>query len=345
VRDELAAIAEDLPRPVAGRTGLAAVKLGEFFRFNRVQGASLGSAYAWEPGVPYLRVIGQARYGFKDGRVLWGLTARRDAPGALVELEVARRLADVDPRSSGTSLGNSLSALFFAHDDADYMLATGGRLTITRPLGRFAEWSAGLGLEEQRSVSTRAGSVFNDWLGGDGILPPNPGVLAGLYATSRVRLDYAGAATRWRLGADGLAGEGRRAARLWGDAEQQLGPARLRVAAGAASAGAPPQLLLRAGGPRTVRGHAFGAQAGRAMWAAQLEVGVPRARGFVPFVFADAGAAGEPDRVFTAEPLLAAGFGLGLHLLIAELRLEIARSLGRTRADGVRVDVLFRRTR
>jgi hypothetical protein len=49
--------------------------------------------------------------------------------------------------------------------------------------------------------------------------------------------------------------------------------------------------------------------------------------------------------VFADEPLLAAGFGVGLHLLITELRLEVARSLGATRSEGVRVDLLFRATR
>ncbi len=345
VRDELAALAEDLPRQWAGRTGIAPVKYADFFRFNRVQGVSLGSAFAWEPGPAYLRLIGQARYGFKDGRVLWGVTARTDAPRGLSELTVSRRLADVDPRSNGTSLGNSLSALFAGHDDADYMLATGVRATITRPLGRRSEWSLSGGWEEHRSVSTRAGSVFTDWFGGDGILSPNPAVRNGTYRVTGMRLDRAGVATRWRIGGDGLSGDGVDGVRLWGDLEQHLGPGRLRLAAGIATDTGIPQLLLRAGGPRTVRGHRFGAQVGRAMWAAQLEVGVPRARGLVPFVFADAGAAGAPDRVFADEPLLAAGFGVGLHLLITELRLEVARSLGATRTEGVRVDLLFRATR
>jgi hypothetical protein len=341
---ELAAIAADLPSRWVGRTGITAVKFGEFFRFNRVQGVSLGSAYALETGAPYLRLIGQTRYGFKDGRMLWGLTARRDAPRGLLELEVSRRMADVDPRSTGTSLGNSLSALFAGHDDADYMLVTGVRVTDTRPLGRRSEFSYAIGFEEHRSVRTRAGSVFNDWLGGDGILPPNPAVRDGTYFWSRLRLDHAGTATRWRLGGEGLNGDRVQATRLWADLDQRLGPARLRLAIGGASHDSVPQLLFRAGGPRTVRGHAFGAQVGRAMWSAQLEAMVPR-RGVVPFVFADAGAAAEPDRVFRDEPLLAAGGGLALNLFFAELRLEVAQSVGHTRVDGPRVDLLFRATR
>lgn len=345
VRDELAAVAEDLPSQWVGRTGITAVKFAEFYRFNRVQGVSLGSAYSLELGVPYLRLIAQSRYGFKDGRFLWGLTARRDAPGGLVELEVARRLADVDPRSNGASLGNSLSAQFAGHDDADYMQAIGARLSFTRPLGQRSEWSARLGVEQQHSVATQAGSFFNDWFGGDGVLPANPPVRDGTYGTAGLRLDYSGTATRWRLGTDGLAGDGIAGARVWGDVEQRLAFVRLRLAGGGASRADVPQLLLRAGGSRTVRGHDFGAQAGRAMWSAQLEIMVPGGKGLVPFVFADAGAAGEWDRVMRDQPLLAAGAGVSLHLLITELRIEVARSLGPTRADGVRVDLLFRPTR
>ena len=345
MRDELAAVAADLPAQWVGRTGITPVKIGEFFRFNRVQGVSLGSAYAVETGLPYLRLIAETRYGFKDGRVLWGLTARRDAPKGLLELDVSRRLTDVDPRSRGTSLGNSLSALFAGHDDAHYMLATGTHLTLTRPAGRLSEWSLRLGFEDQRSVSTKSGSVFTDWFGGDGILPPNPAVRDGAYGVAGVRLEHAGLALRWRVGADGLASEGLAGGRVWADLEQRLGLARVRLAAGDVSRADVPQLLLRAGGPRTVRGHPFGAQTGRAMWSAQVELMAPSRRGLVPFVFIDAGAAGDWNRVFRDSPLLGAGAGLSLHLLIADLRLEVARSFGSTRADKTRIDLLFRPVR
>lgn len=345
LREELAAVAADLPSRWVGRTGITPVKFGEFFRFNRIQGVSLGSAYALETGAPYLSFIAQTRYGFKDGRVLWGLTARRDAPGGLLELDVSRRFADVDPRSTGTSLGNSLSGLLAGHDDAHYMLASGGGLKLTRPAGRLSEWSVRLGFEDHRSVSTKSGSVFTNWFGGDGILPPNPPVRDGQYGAAAVRVEHAGQQSRWRVGADGLVGEGLAAGRVWADVEQRLGLARIRLGLGDASRVDVPQLLMRVGGPRTVRGYPFGAQTGRAMWSAQAELMAPRSRGLVPFVFVDAGAAGDWDHVFRDTPLLAAGGGLSLHLLIADLRLEIARSFGPLRAGKARVDLLFRPTR
>ena len=344
VRDELATLAEDLPQQWMGGTGLTAVKLGEFFRFNRVTGVSLGSAYSWEPGMPFVRLIGSLRYGFQDGRVYWGLTARRDAPRGLLELDVSRRLAEADPRSSGGSLGNSLNALFLTHDDADYYLALGVRATATRPIGKLSQFQIGLGFEQQRSVSNQAGSVINDWFGGDGILQPNPPIQDGNFGTAMLRLDHSGASTRWKIGADGLLGEGIVATRIWGDAEQRLRFFRMRLGAGYADQAAPPQLLLRAGGPRTVRGHQFGVQVGRAMWSAQAEFMLPR-KGLEPFVFADVGAAGDPDNVFAMEPLIGVGGGLSLNLMLWELRLEVGKSIGHTRVEDARVDLLLRATR
>ena len=341
VTAELATLAEDLPQEWVGGTGITAVKFAEFFRFNRVSGVSLGSAYAWQPGIPFVRLIGSLRYGFDDGRVYWGVTARRDAPRGLFELEVSRRLAEPDPRSTGGSLGNSLNALFLTHDDADYYLALGVRATATRPVGKLSQFQVGLGFEDQQSVTTQTGSVINDWFGGDGILPPNPPIQDGTYGTGMVRLDHWGAATRWKLGGDGLLGEGIFATRIWGDAEQRLRYLRVRLSAGYADRAAPPQLQFRAGGPRTVRGHQFGVQGGRAMWSAQAELILPR-KGLEPFVFGDVGAAGDPENVFTMEPLIGVGGGLSLNVLLAELRLEVAKSIGHTRVDDVRVDILLR---
>jgi hypothetical protein len=345
VRDELSAIAQDLPAHVLGRSGRPYGRIGEFFRFNRVQGVSLGGGYAWEPGIPYTRFSLQTRYGFKDRRFLFGASVRRDMPGGLWELELARRLADVDPASHGTSFGNSLTALFAGHDNADYMLTAGGRLSYTRPLGRFTEWTMRAGVEDQRSVSTRSGSKLHDWFGGDGLLPSNPPIRDGTFAVWGTQLDHRGAATQWRLGADAVGGDGVAGARWWGDLDRRLGPARLHLAAGGASRTDVPQLLARAGGPRTVRGHDFGARAGAAMWAAQLEVHAPLRGALVPFVFADVGAAGSAGRVFRDRPLLAAGGGLALNLLFAELRLEVARSLGPLRTPNARVDLVFRAVR
>ena len=341
VTAELASLAEALPPEWVGGTGVTVVKAGEFFRFNRATGVSLGTAYAWQPGMPFLRLIGSVRYGFEDGRVYWGLTARRDAPRGLFELDVSRRLAEPDPRSTGGSLGNSLNALFLTHDDADYYLALGVRATATRPIGKLSQLQIGLGFEEQQSVSNQASSAINDWFGGDGILQPNPPIQDGTYATGMVRLDRPGTATRWKVGADGLLGEGLFATRIWGDAEQRLRFLRVRLAAGYADRAAPPQLQFRAGGPRTVRGHQFGVQVGRAMWSAQAELTLPR-KGLEPFVFGDVGAAGDPETVFSMEPLIGVGGGLSLNLVLAELRLEVAKSIGHTRVEDVRVDLLLR---
>lgn len=356
VQAELAQLAEALPPDWTGGGGASLVRLGETFRFNRVQGASLGAVYGWRPDVPFLSVLAHARYGFADQRVLGGFTLRREAPSGLWELALARHLADVDPRSNGAGLGNSVSALFAGHDDADYVLASVARLSYTRASGGVGgggpgggggppvEWTFRAGFETHRSVTARAGSGINDFFFGDGRFQPNPPAREGSYAVAGLMGDRAGLRARWRLGADGLADEALAGARVWADMRHRVGPVTLALAGGAVSRGDVPQLLLRAGGPRTVRGYDFGARVGRAMWAAQLEVGLRR-RGsgvLLPIVFADAGNAAAPDAIFRTTPLLGVGAGLSANLLVAELRLEFSKSVGFYNDGGARLDLLFR---
>ncbi len=350
VQAELAQLAEALPPAWTGGGGASLARLAEIFRFNRVQGASLGAVYGWRPDVPFLSVLAHARFGFADKRVLGGITVRREAPSGIWELALARRLADVDPRSNGTGLGNSVSALFAGHDDADYVLASGARLSYTGASGPGGggsgafEWSLRAGFETHRSVTARAGSGINDFFFGDGRFQPNPAAREGSYAVAGLVLDRAGGHTRWRLGADGLAGEALAGARVWTDLRHRVGPVTFVLGGGAVSRSDVPQLLLRAGGPRTVRGHDFGTRVGRAMWAAQLELALRR-RGssvLMPIVFADAGNAAAPDSIFRATPLLGVGVGLSVNLLVTELRLELSKPVGFYNDGRARLDLLFR---
>lgn len=338
----LARLTEDLPAEWVGRGGIYPTQLGQLVRFNRVQGLSLGGALAWQPGPAFTEVRARARYGFSDGRLVGSVALVREAPGGTWELEAGRDLKGVDPLGAGGGLGPSLNALLSGHDDADYLLAAGGRLTHRRLIGSSAEWSITAGAERHRSVTARAESGPHDFLFGDGLFPPNPAVREGWYGIGSVALDARRPALRGTVGTDVLADGQIAVARVWASASGRWGPALLRVAAGAASRQDVPQMLLRAGGPATVRGYDFGARVGEGMWAGQLELVLRPRRLVTPILFVDVGSAGGFDAVLDTQPLVGVGGGVSLFLLATELRLELSRSVGAEQAARARFDLLFR---
>jgi len=342
---DLAQIGEDLPNEWMGRGGLQLTRLGDLFRYNRVQGVSLGGAYAWRPGPQFTTVLFRARYGLTDGRFLPEVALRRDAPTGLWELSVGKVQVDVDPFSRGLSLANSINALFAGHDDADYMIALRARLRRSALIGSKVEWSVYTGIEDQESARGTATSVLHDFFIGDGEFPANPPIRDGAYGVIGVEFDGRHEHTRWRIGIDGQFGEGLAVGRAWGEASRGIGPWRLNVVGGAASRDDVPQKLLRAGGPNTVRGYDFGTRAGEALWAAQVELVLRRHRTVRPLLFADVGNAGSFATLFSDSPLIGLGGGLSFALLITELRLSVSKSVGAHNEQPARFDILFRAPR
>ena len=342
---ELARISEDLPGGWVGRGGLRLARFGDLFRYNRVQGVSLGGTYEWSPGPPFTTVLIRARYGLTDGRFLPEVLVRRDAPSGLWELSAGKVQADVDPFSRGLSLSNSINAVFAGHDDADYMVALRARLRRGGLIGSDVEWSVYAGFEDQESARGTATSILHDFFFGDGAFPPNPPIRDGAYGVGGIELDGRRHHTRWRLGLDGQFGDRLIVARGWGAASLQAGPVRVRAVGGAATRDDVPQKLLRAGGPNTVRGYDFGTRTGEALWAAQLELALRPDRVVQPVLFADAGNAGPFGTVFRDSPLIGIGAGLSLSLLVTELRLTVSKSVGTNNEQPARFDILFRAPR
>jgi hypothetical protein len=345
--DELGRLAEDLPTGMTGLGSPGFVRWGEMLRFNRIQGLAIGGTWSARPHVPFTTVFFRGQFGLADTRVLGSVTAERDAPGGLWDLSLFHSLRDVDPFSSGTSMANSFNALFAGHDDADYVLATGARLGLRKRLGRRWEWQGRIGVERQASVAADAESALHDVFFGDGLFPPNPPVRSGAWGSAGMVLDRVGVRGSLRVGADALGGgrDDLAAGRVWTEMRLVLSPFRATVLGGLVSRDDVPQLLLRAGGPRTVRGFDFGARAGEVMWAVQLEAAVPRSGALKPFVFADVGYAGPRNSVTTTSPLIGVGGGLSVFLLITEFRIEVSKSVGAFNQGDARVDLLFRPAR
>jgi hypothetical protein len=334
----LARLAEDLPDDVVGRRrfGVAWERAADVFRFNRVEGASLGLGYSVRPSMPFTSVNAVARFGLSDHRLTGSLTWRWDGPEARVDVVAYRSVQEVEPWHS-PGFGGSLNAVFAGHDDADYYLAHGGGFGFTPNHGPLGETRISVMVEKQASMVALARSSVNDALGGDGLFPWNPPVKGGFYLrAAATRSDRLGP-LELRHSVDLLTGDGGTALRGWGSlrvASGALGyPVVLGVTGGAVVGDELPQMQLRVGGPRTVRGYDYGTRAGARGWAAQLDAGLRRHGVLMPMVFADVGNVTGGGR-----PLV--GVGAGLSVLAGLLRFDVSRGLSPT--TELRFDMGFR---
>jgi hypothetical protein len=309
-----------------------------------VQGLSLGvGGRVRVPGSDFTDLFATARYGFSDERVTGRLAVVRDAPGGRLSLSAYRDIGDVDPFSPGRTLANSFNAIFTAHDDGDYYLATGGGIAFVSSVAVGTDLFVSVRGERQRSVAREARSSVNDFLGGTGLFPGNPPILEGDFGVASVRVARL-AGFRWSLAAEGMAGEGEIFGRAYGDLRFSRGGARgytLRVKAGLANADAPPQLQFRLGGMQSVRGFAYGQQMAAAFWAAQLDVSPFRGT-IRPILFADAGQAAAAGDLFQSEALVGAGIGLSVYsplLRTTLIRLDLSRPV--SHEGDWRFDLVF----
>jgi hypothetical protein len=320
-------------------------RLADVVRYDRAQGLSLGLGYRLRvPGMRFTNLFGSVRYGFSDDRVTGRLTLVRDAPEGRFALGGYRDVTGVDPLSPGHTAGNTLDALFLAHDDADYLLVEGGAASFETSLRPGLDLALSARVEKETSVVRKAKSEVNDFLGGDGIFPPNPPVDEGTFAGGSARLSHAGR-VRWALTADVLGGEGRATGRLFGDLRAEVGGdagATLRLKAGAATSPTLRQMEFRLGGQATVRGFDYGARRGQAFWAAQLDV-TPFSGRLRPVAFIDAGQAARPGDLFSSTAF--AGAGLGASFFGGALRLDLSHPLTPDNGGKVRFDIVVQAVR
>jgi hypothetical protein len=342
---DLARIEEDLAPELLMRPrfGLAWETVGDLARFNRVQGFSAGLGVRLRPPIAFTTVVLAGRYGFSDQRVTGSALVRRDAPGGLLEARVFHHVLEAEPWTRGLSLGNTLNATFAAHDDADYYLGSGASVAFTSYHGSLADVEFRLGAERHRSMDAVASSGVNDFLGGSGVLPPNPAVAPGDYVRASITPKRRIGWTTVTLGVEGLVSDSLAGGRGWVAAVvpfralQRSGTLTLRT--GYAVGDSLPQLEFRAGGPFTVRGYDYGYRRGAGGWSAQLDWSLRR-RGWVwtPVVFADVG---DTYRGGDFEPLVGVGGGVSFFGGVARLN----AAWGVNPETGFRFDLLFRAPR
>lgn len=334
----LAHLDEELPDAWMGRetAGIRWDRLADVVRFNRVQGISAGIGYAIRPGPGFTTLQATARFGVSDRRPTGSLRWIREAPSGHLDIDAFRDLRDVEPWSKGTSLGNGVNALFAGHDDADYLLATGGAIGYTPYVGALHDVTFRVGVEHETSVQTTTGSRLNNWLGGDGTLGPNPPIADGNFLRVAIEPHARIGPIDVRPGVDALVNDSVAGGRAWLAARTSLTVAGYRavvsVKGGVVVGDSLRQLAYRVGGPGTVRGYDYGTQVGRSFWSAQLDVPLTRNWLVTPVVFGDAG-----GTVSGGDPLV--GVGAGLSFLNGWFRLDVSKGLNPGRS--ARFDVRF----
>jgi len=345
---ELALVAEELPGQLTGRAthGVAYERLGDAFRYDRVQGLSLGLGYQVRvPGVRFTGLHGTVRYGFSDERVTGRLSLLRDAPGGRLRLSGYRDIGDADPFGLARGMGNTANALFAAHDNGDYYLAHGASAGFETALGTGLDLGIGARVERQTSVARAAASEVNDFLGGSGLFPANPSVDEGTFGGGYLRLTGTGKASWW-VTADLLAGgEGRATGRLFGELRESLGGRRgvtLRLKGGLATRPTLQQALFRLGGINTVRGFDYGSLRGQAFWSAQLDL-APVSGRLRPVAFIDAGQAARPTDLFGSRALV--GAGVGISMFSGLLRFDLSHPISPDMGGKLRFDIVVQAPR
>jgi len=340
VQAQLATMAEALPSDVTGIRpgGVNYEAFADIFRYNRVQGPSFGYGYALRvPGWSFTTAQATARFGLSDARLTGQLGLVRDAPSGRWRVDGYVAIAEVEPFFKVNTFGNTMNGVFAAHDDADYYYAAGGRLGYETSLARGVELTLSGRIEDQQSVETDATSAINDFLGGSGNFPANPRVTEGTFIGATATLDGLVGKGAWRLGAEGLSGEGVMVGRFSAELRQSVLGARgvtLTGRAGVATSDELPQMQVRLGGLKTVRGFDYGTRSGQAFWSLQGDW-TPLRGAVRPVLFVDVGQVGAIGGVFEQPPLV--GAGVGMTVLNGIVRMDLSVPLqGPT--SGLRFD-------
>ncbi|UCG85601.1 MAG: hypothetical protein JSW71_16965 [Gemmatimonadota bacterium] len=304
----------------------------ELFRYNRVQGPSVGGSHAFSlpPAFTTLRL--QARYGFGDQQFVAAGTWRRDSPSGRFDVAVFRLLRELEPWTNGTGLGNSVKALILGHDDADYYRAAWGTgVEYISRTGWFRNGQVVLEYERQETVAVQSSSP----VAGD--FQPNPPITDGTYARGRMEktwtVGFAGT-TRFTLGGEGLFSRHNTSGRFWGAARLPYRHdnilASLQLRGGLVAGDDLIQMRYRLGGPETVRGYDYGVNRGRAFWSTQADLELAVSQWWSPTVFVDVA-----DIDFTGTPLV--GIGAGIFLFSGWIEAALAK--GMTNQGRVRFDI------
>jgi hypothetical protein len=252
---------------------LAAGSVSDVVHVNRVQGLALGFGAAIGLGQRRVQLRPSLGYGTSDHRVTGGLEVIAGVGATQVSLVGERRIRDLSDQPAISPVLNSLLAQEGGRDYGDYVLLTGARLGLRHRLsGRTALVVSG-GVEESRSVGTRATPATGSYR-------PNPALGAGTYGVGAVELERASGGMavnhdlQGRVRLEGGTGPGNYARlTLEGRWQTPLAghPVVTRAFLGTATDGLPAYRSFVMGGRGTLLGEPFRAYGGRNMALGQVE--------------------------------------------------------------------------
>jgi hypothetical protein len=322
------------PQPLRVSTNL------EQFRYNRIEGASMGGLVQQELGSG-IRWEGNARVSFGDRQANGELFVERTGYKRSLRAGAYRRLVQADDYGAAFALGTSLQNLFSGLDEQFYYRAAGAEITRTtrgETGGGALTWRV-FG-EHQSPADPRARfTVQSLWRDsarfGQNVIDTirsSAGTYGG--ASVRWRALRGDEASGWRISTDaraeaasGTTTFGRGATDL--TVERRL-PLRLRAtvigSVGASVGNLPVQRWWNIGGWQTVRGVIAGSQRGNAFWMGRAELQWEGMRRLQPVVFSDHGWAGDRRDTFSPTRRLRSAGG-GVAFFNGLFRFDAARSL------------------
>jgi hypothetical protein len=299
-------------------------------RYNRVEALSAGVLVESTLGSGYV-ANASARIGIADWQPNVELHLQRSSGDRLYSLGAYRRLNSANDWGDPLSIGASVSALLWSHDEGFYFRSAGAELTSTSPQNGAFTWR--LFAERQDDAEKHTNVSLWHALGGAGFIPniraQDASVVgAGAQYHASFGLDPKGLRTTLDLRGEGGTGTFDYArASAEATATRGIGSkldGSLTLSIGSSVGSVPVQRFWFLGGVATVRGQEPGTQAGDGYWLGRAEIG-RSLMGFRPTIFYDLGWAGARDELGKARPI--SGAGVGVSALDGLLRFDVAHGI------------------
>ncbi|MEP7065164.1 MAG: hypothetical protein ABI889_03955 [Gemmatimonadota bacterium] len=300
-------------------------------RYNRVEALSAGALIESTLGRGYT-ANASARIGLADWQPNIEARLQRSSGERTYSLGIYRRLSSANDWGDPLSVGSSLSALLWAHDEGFYFRSAGAELSSTTTRNNALTWR--LFAERQGDAERHTNVSLWHSLGGAGFIPnirAQDATALGLGAQYALAygLDPEGLRTTIDLRAEGTTGTYDYArASVEATATRSLGSkidGALTASVGSAVGAVPVQRFWFLGGVATVRGQEPGTGAGDAYWLGRVELG-RTFNAFRPTIFYDIGWAGRrADFAGSLRPI--SGAGVGIAAFDGLLRFDMAHGI------------------